>query len=83
MWSLLGDASAGPPGSYYRRKSEQVAYFWHMYDQVLIRPELLPKFKNENLKILENDGSVPILRNGIPDSKIASDHLPILFRLNC
>lgn len=83
MWSLLGDASAGSPGSYYRRESEQVAYFWHMFDQVLIRPELLPKFENENLKILETDGNIPILRDGIPDRKIASDHLPILFRLNC
>ena len=83
MWSLLGDASEYPPGSYYRRESEQVAYFWHMFDQVLIRPELLPKFENKDLKILETDGHVSLLRNGFPDIKLASDHLPILFRLNC
>ncbi len=83
MWSLLGDASEYPPGSYYRRESEQVAYFWHMFDQVLIRPELLSKFENKDLKILETDGHVSFLKNGFPDIKHASDHLPILFRLNC
>ena len=82
MWSLLGDASEYPPGSYYRRESGQVAYFWHMFDQVLIRPELLPNFENKHLKILDTDGQISLLRNGFPDKKIASDHLPILFRLN-
>lgn len=84
MWSLLGDASTGPPGTYYRHESEQVAYFWKMFDQVLLRPAILPIFDNKNLAILETDGVASFLKsNGTPDEKTASDHLPILFRLNC
>ena len=56
MWSLLGDASDGPPASYYYPKSEQVAYFWHMFDQVLLRPAVLPMFQNDTLKIIDRVG---------------------------
>ena len=83
MWSLLGDASHGPPGSYYYWKSEQVAYFWHIYDQVLLRPELLPMFQNDKLRIIDRVGELSLLNNnGIPDKTI-SDHLPVLFQLTC
>lgn len=83
MWSLLGDASDGPPGSYYYWQSEQVAYFWHMFDQVLLRPDVLPMFQNDKLRIIDRVGELSLLNNnGIPDKKI-SDHLPILFQLTC
>lgn len=63
--------------------SEQVEYFWHMFDQVLIRPELLSIFKTEELKILTS-GSVTSLvtAKGMPKRSVASDHLPILFQLD-
>ena len=83
MWSLMGDTSEGPPGSYYYWQSEQVAYFWHMFDQVLLRPDVLPMFQNDKLKIIDRVGDISLLNNnGIPDKKI-SDHLPILFQLTC
>lgn len=83
MWSLLGDGSDGPPGSYYYWQSEQVAYFWHIYDQVLLRPDVLPMFQNDKLRIIDRVGDISLLnKNGIPDKKI-SDHLPVLFQLNC
>jgi hypothetical protein len=83
MWSLLGDASDGPPGSYYYSQSEHVAYFWHMFDQVLLRPDVLPMFQNDTLKIIDRVGELSLLnKNGIPDKSI-SDHLPILFQLTC
>ncbi len=82
MWSLLGDASPGPPGTYYGNVSEQVGYFWNMFDQVLIRPDLLECFNNDDLKILDSVGDISLLsRNGLPNKSI-SDHLPILFKLN-
>lgn len=84
MWSLLGDASSGPPGTYYYWKSEEVAYFWNMFDQVLLRPEILPMFHNENLNIIEKIGDVSLFKkSGKPDAKEASDHFPVVFRLNC
>lgn len=83
MWSLLGDASHGPPGSYYCSQSEHVAYFWHMFDQILLRPDVLPMFQNNTLKIIDRVGELSLLNdNGIPDKNI-SDHLPVLFQLTC
>lgn len=83
MWSLLGDASPGPPGTYYRGESSQVAYFWHMFDQVLLRPDLLPSFENQSLEILDSDGTATLLKkSGAPDEAAGSDHLPLVFRLN-
>lgn len=82
MWGHFGDAVDGPSGTFYHGSSEQVAYFWHMFDQVLIRPELLSIFRNEDLKILSRGSEKSFLTaNGMPDNSVASDHLPILFRL--
>ena len=81
MWNLLGDTTPGPPGTYYYRKSEPIVFFWNMFDQVLIRPDLLPLFSNKDLKILTSDGDTSFLSSqGVPDANIASDHLPILFK---
>lgn len=82
MWGHFGDAVDGPSGTFYRGSSEQVEYFWHMFDQVLIRPELLSIFRNEELKILTGVSETSFLTgNGLPKRSVASDHLPILFRL--
>lgn len=82
MWSKMGDNSTGPPGTYYFAASGPMANYWYTYDQVLIRPDLLLNFKEENLTVLVSAGAVPLLTTaGIPDTKIASDHLPILFKI--
>jgi len=82
MWSLFGDASPGPPGTYYNSRSEHISFFWYMFDQVLIRPDLLDSFSNKDLEILDSDGEISFLtKNGIPDDRIVSDHLPIIFKL--
>jgi len=83
MWSHLGDASPGPPGTYYYYGSGQISYFWNMFDQILIRPELLGRLDHDDLKIVSTIGSVSLLStNQIPDHRVGSDHLPILFRMN-
>ena len=82
MWGLFGDGTPGPSGTYYYRNSEHTAFFWNMFDQVLIRPDLLSRFDNEGLEILESDGEVSFLSDeGLPDTNAASDHLPVMFRL--
>ncbi len=82
MWSVLGDFSAGPPGSYYYRGGI-ISYFWHMFDQVLIRPGLIEKFDNADLVILTSIGDVTLKSSsGFPNSTIASDHFPLLFALD-
>jgi hypothetical protein len=81
MWGLFGDRTPGPAGSYYFRSSKPVNYFWNMYDQVLLRPELMDGLRD--LQILDSDGTEPLLTaSRQPDSTNGSDHLPILFQLD-
>lgn len=83
MWGHFGDRPDRPPGSYYYAKGRPVTRFWHLFDQVLLRPGLLPAFRNETLHILTEDGIQSFLNpRGIPDPASASDHLPILFSLD-
>ena len=56
MWGRFGDATEGPPGTYYYDGSEHSTTFWHIFDQVLVRPELMDRFRNEWLRVLVGDG---------------------------
>lgn len=83
MWGHFGDAVDGPSGTFYYGGSEHVNYFWNMFDQVLIRPELLSMFRNKELRILSFSGERSLLPpKGLPDASSGSDHLPLLFRLD-
>jgi exonuclease III len=83
MWSKYGEHPAGPPGTYYYDSATAVNYYWHMFDQVLIRPGLLDYFRDESLEILTKAGSDNLLTElGTPDKKKGSDHLPIIFSLD-
>lgn len=80
MWNLLGDFD-DPPGTYYYGGSDAVNPFWNIYDQVIIRPELIPRFNNDALKIVTHADDISLLnRQGHPDKNI-SDHLPIIFEM--
>ncbi len=82
MWSHFGDGNRLPSGTYHYWNSTPVSYMWNMFDQVLIRPELLDYFDDADLQILTSDGATSLLKaDGTPDKSI-SDHLPILFKLN-
>lgn len=82
MWNLLGDVSRTSPGTFYYGSSEHRVYFWHMFDQVLVRPDLQDQFQSESLQILVSDGVDSfVTENGLPDHRDKSDHLPIMFDL--
>ncbi|MFZ0315258.1 MAG: endonuclease/exonuclease/phosphatase family protein [Candidatus Korobacteraceae bacterium] len=82
MWNYLGDHRA-PAGSFFFESSEAVCYFWNLFDQVLLRPALLPHFAPENLRILTQVGDRNLLNPaGRPCRDTASDHLPILLQLD-
>jgi exonuclease III len=82
MWSRLGDNSPGPPGTYYYSNSGFVNYFWHTFDQVLLRPDLLDYFDDENLEIISHIGNISLLSENTGISHNYSDHLPIYLKLN-
>jgi hypothetical protein len=52
MWSLLGDNSLGPSGTYYYNSGGLINYYWNTFDQILIRPELIEFFDPKRLKVL-------------------------------
>ena len=83
MWGHLGDASPGPPGSYYYSSGGSASrYFWHTFDQVLLRPGLLSVWKDEYLIRPTGDSVVNFLtKTGVPNKK-TSDHLPLIFKLD-
>ncbi len=81
IWGLLAMLHR-TSRTYYNNRSEHINFFWYMFDQVLIRPDLLDSFSNEELKIVDSDGETSFLtRYGIPNDRIFSDHLPIIFKL--
>jgi endonuclease/exonuclease/phosphatase family metal-dependent hydrolase len=93
MWSFFGDSTHAdhppsspqhePPGTCYFPAAESRWYYWNIFDQVLLRPSLLPWFNNKDLQIVTGDGTTRLINaDGLPDSVSLSDHLPILFRLN-
>ncbi|MCH8828669.1 MAG: hypothetical protein IID45_03725 [Planctomycetes bacterium] len=82
MWGFFGDRTPGPPGTHYFRRSTPDMFFWNMFDQVLIRPELIPFFSDE-IEILSTIETNKLTKaNGTPDESVGSDHFPILFRLS-
>jgi hypothetical protein len=83
MWGLYSNGVGNPPATFYYSSSKNKAYYWHMYDQVLVRPALLDYFKDNELRILDSDGSISLLnKNGIPNKSRFSDHLPLIFKLD-
>jgi endonuclease/exonuclease/phosphatase family metal-dependent hydrolase len=82
MWQHFGETNDTPAGTYYRVGSED-EHYWNIYDQVLLRPALLPHFSDRDVHILTSAGNISLLtRDGVPRYEAISDHLPILFRLD-
>ncbi len=82
MWRFLGDYPEIIGGTYYYDKKYPTPYYWHILDQVLIRPNLIQYFDDNSLKIISKTNNYNLLSdNGIINSNI-SDHLPIYFKLN-
>lgn len=82
MWRHYA-AISERPGTFYRSDSSSIAYFWHMYDQVLIRPSLISALLPGDPLIVDRAQDHRLLtRNGLPNRREYSDHLPLLFRFD-
>ena len=78
MWSLLGDASAGPAGTYHYDSASPMNYYWHSFDQVLLRPSLAAAYVPGDVAVLSSAGNIPLINaRGFPIREI-SDHFPVL-----
>jgi len=80
MWAIMGKGSSAL-GTLYYSSSTPVSYFWHTFDQVLVRPSLLDVFPDEELKILTSVNGTNLLRANCRPNRQFSDHLPLLFKL--
>jgi len=82
MWRYFGDIPPGPPGTYFYDTGTQVNLYWNIFDQVLIRPELLDAFSDEKIQIVtQADSKSLISYSGRPNELVGSDHFPILLTL--
>jgi hypothetical protein len=83
MWRFFGDHQQISPGTFYYEKAVQKNYFWNIFDQVLLRPDLLPLFDVNQLDIPLSDKITTFVTDqGVPDGKNISDHLPLTFKIN-
>lgn len=79
-WNLLGDYNS-PPGTYYYDGSIPTNPYWHLLDQVLIRPSLNSRFVKESLRIIDRFADVVLVDDKGHPEKSISDHLPIIFEI--
>ena len=82
MWQFFGDGSLGPAGTYFfGSTTDPTNHFWNIYDQVLVRPDLIDNLKG--LQILDSDGQEKLItQEGRPRKQTFTDHLPIYFQLD-
>ncbi len=73
-----------PSGSYFLKSSSDVNYYWYLFDQVILRKDLIKYFSFKDFKILTsiNNENDLLNKNYSPNDKKYSDHLPIQFKLN-
>lgn len=79
MWELLGNSEIC--GTMYYNSSDSINYYWHIYDQVLITPDLIDSFNIDGLKIITKTNQSNFLTLSGLLNKNISDHLPIKFNL--
>jgi endonuclease/exonuclease/phosphatase family metal-dependent hydrolase len=81
LWGCFGDRTPGPEGSYFHNSPDEVSPYWHLFDQVLLRPERMDSL--EEVRVLDQVEGVSLLsgKNAIPDRNSYSDHLPLLVQI--
>lgn len=86
MWNFFGEFSRGKtPGTHFYNSAKYINHYWNIYDQVMIRPELLHSFMEDELDIvtkIKGSSLLKIVNNiEVVDSSI-SDHLPLFLKFN-
>jgi len=82
MWRLFGDGEDSAPGTYHDDSHAHVAYFGNMFDQVLVRPGLESKLAKQSIEIVDTiEGIALLTEDGVPNPRVGSDHLPLIFEM--
>ena len=81
MWNFFGDCHQ-TGGTYFKANTGIKTYFWNIFDQVLLAPNMIDCFKPDSLEIVHSINNQSLLnKRGIPDVNKYSDHLPIFFKI--
>lgn len=75
MWKFIGEDTS--LGTYYHSNPDSVGLYWNIFDQVLIRPNLIDNFEGLSIVRKVND-----LILATDEKILISDHLPIKFCIN-
>lgn len=80
MWRKYGHGPDAGSATHYHPGYATTEHFWHMFDQVVTRPETAGRLPEDRIEIVRAAGNRPLLdARGAPDERDASDHLPLLF----
>lgn len=79
MWSLIGKRDSVSGTYYYEADQDDKLFYWYMFDQILLRPELINEFDWDEFEIIDHIGNTSLLKNHKIYSKKYSDHLPVKF----
>lgn len=81
-WHLLGDqTNSSHPGTFYKDNDPGDSTYWHMIDQIVVRPGLMSYINPKGFRVLTATKTGPLLTNGKIDLTI-SDHLPIIAEMS-
>ena len=80
-WSFLGDNTRSVGGTYHDDRTAHNCYYWNVFDQVLLRPDLIDADSEPRIHIVEGYEDQIFVSGpyNAPDAKNWSDHLPLLF----
>lgn len=81
MWNFFGDFKFPYGTYYYKGNGNGENIFWHIFDQVIIRPAMRDKFVEESLKIITETDSLYLFDENKHPRKDISDHFPIMFEI--
>jgi len=76
-WRFFGNTAIPYTTYYYSDSGDMANCYWNAIDQVMIRPALVKAFAEDKMRIISITANHQMLRNGRPDKKMYSDHLPL------
>lgn len=79
-WSKYRTEPQDAGGSYYYEGGAECRH-WHMFDQVMIRPELMADVPTTSIDFITSIGDRSLLRNRWQIDSTVSDHLPLRVRV--
>jgi hypothetical protein len=81
MWNFLGDKSE-PNGTIKYDAGGAINMYWNLFDQSLFSADMIKYLINNSVQIVTGVKGYSLLdKNGFPNKKEFSDHLPIFFEI--